>query len=137
MLPIFSRDVVIRDNDGGHEIMIEGYKKTAPVIIGNHVWIGQGAMIMKGVTIGDGAIIGAHAVVTKNVDPYSIVVGNPAKTIKYRFSEDIINALIKIKWWEWGKQKIKDNINDFRDINLFIIKHSMDLLFIALVMLLN
>lgn len=79
---MISRDVVIRDNDGGHEIMIEGYKKTAPVIIGNHVWIGQGAMIMKGVTIGDGAIIAAGAWVATNVKPNALVMGDPARTVK-------------------------------------------------------
>jgi len=119
----FLRDYGRFISTDNEEIVSQREKQS--VIIGNDVWIGQGVIIMDNIRIGDGAIIGAHAVVTKNVDPYSIVVGNPAKTIKYRFSEDIINALIKIKWWEWGKQKIKDNINDFRDINLFIIKHSM------------
>jgi acetyltransferase-like isoleucine patch superfamily enzyme/coenzyme F420-reducing hydrogenase beta subunit len=79
---MISRDVVIRDNDGGHEILTEGYKKTSPVTIGNHVWIGQGAMIMKGVTIGDGAIISAGAWVATNVKPNALVMGDPARTIK-------------------------------------------------------
>jgi acetyltransferase-like isoleucine patch superfamily enzyme/coenzyme F420-reducing hydrogenase beta subunit len=79
---MISRDVVIRDNDGGHEILTEGYKKTAPVTIGNHVWIGQGAMIVKGVTIGDGAIIGAGAWVAANVKPNALVMGDPARAVK-------------------------------------------------------
>lgn len=79
---MISRDVVIRDNDGGHEILTEGYKKTAPVIIGNHVWIGQGAMIMKGVTIGDGAIIAAGAWVVTNVKANSMVMGDPARAVQ-------------------------------------------------------
>lgn len=79
---LISRDVVIRDNDGGHEIMVEGYKKTAPVKIGNHVWIGQGAMIMKGVTIGDGAVIGAGAWVATNIKPNSLVIGDPARAVQ-------------------------------------------------------
>ena len=79
---MIARDVVIRDNDGGHEIMTEGYKKTAPVIIGNHVWIGQGAMIMKGVTIGEGAIIAAGAWVATNVKPNALVMGDPARTVQ-------------------------------------------------------
>jgi len=79
---MISRDVVIRDNDGGHEIVSEGYKKTAPVVIGNHVWIGQGAMIMKGVTIGEGAIIGAGAWVATNVKPNALVMGDPARTVQ-------------------------------------------------------
>jgi acetyltransferase-like isoleucine patch superfamily enzyme/coenzyme F420-reducing hydrogenase beta subunit len=79
---MISRDVVIRDNDGGHEILTEGYKKTIPVNIGNHVWIGQGALIMKGVTIGDGAIISAGAWVAANVKPNTLVMGDPARSVK-------------------------------------------------------
>lgn len=79
---MIARDVVIRDNDGGHEIVVDGYKKTSAVTIGNHVWIGQGAIIMKGVTIGDGSIISAGAWVTTNVKPNSLVMGDPARTIK-------------------------------------------------------
>lgn len=79
---MIARDVVIRDNDGGHKILTEGYKRTAPVTIGNHVWIGQGAMIMKGVTIGDGAIISAGAWVVTNVKPNALVMGDPARTFQ-------------------------------------------------------
>jgi acetyltransferase-like isoleucine patch superfamily enzyme/coenzyme F420-reducing hydrogenase beta subunit len=79
---LISRDVVIRDNDGGHEILKEGYKKNAPVVIGNHVWIGQGAIIMKGVTIGDGAIIAAGAWVVSNVKPNSLVMADPARQVQ-------------------------------------------------------
>jgi acetyltransferase-like isoleucine patch superfamily enzyme/coenzyme F420-reducing hydrogenase beta subunit len=80
---MIGRDVVIRDNDGGsNEILMEGYKITAPVTIGNHVWIGQGAMIMKGVTIGDGAIISAGAWVVTNVKPKALVMGDPARAIQ-------------------------------------------------------
>lgn len=63
-----------------------------------------------GITISDGAIIGAGAVVTKDVPPYAIVAGNPAKVIKYRFSEDIIEQLLKIQWWNWEEEKIRKNI---------------------------
>lgn len=77
---LISRDVVIRDNDGGHEILTPDYKVSAPVHIGNHVWIGQGAMIMKGVSIGDGAIIGAGAVVCSNVKERALVMADPART---------------------------------------------------------
>ncbi|MCK9220963.1 MAG: Coenzyme F420 hydrogenase/dehydrogenase, beta subunit C-terminal domain, partial [Bacteroidales bacterium] len=79
---MISRDVVIRDNDGGHEILSAGYKKTAPVVIGNHVWIGQGVMIMKGVTIGNGAIISAGAWVSTNVKPNALVMGDPARAVQ-------------------------------------------------------
>lgn len=79
---LISRDVVIRDNDGGHEIVTPGYKKTAPVVIGNHVWIGQGATIMKGVTIGDGAIIAAGAWVVSNVKPNALIMADPARQVQ-------------------------------------------------------
>jgi carbonic anhydrase/acetyltransferase-like protein (isoleucine patch superfamily) len=67
-------------------------------------------LILSGVHIGDGAIIGAFSVVTKNVEPYTIVAGNPAKVIRKRFDQDTIDELLRIKWWDWGIQKIKDNM---------------------------
>lgn len=79
------------------------------LIIGNDVWIAAGAVITRGVVIGDGAVIGANAVVTKNVPPYAIVVGSPAKVIKYRFSDDIIKSLLEIQWWNWSDEDIKKN----------------------------
>lgn len=79
---LISRDVVIRDNDGGHHVLTPGFRTTAPVVIGNRVWIGHGAMIMKGVTIGDGAIIGAGAWVATDVKPNAVVMGDPARTVQ-------------------------------------------------------
>ncbi len=87
------------------------YKK---VVIGNDVWIGANSVIMPGVTIGDGAVVGAGAVVTKDVPPYAIVVGVPAKVVKYRFSEDFIKQLLDIKWWELDREVIKNNIHLFQ-----------------------
>ena len=83
----------------------EGENQRA-TIIGNDVWIGNGAIIINGVTIGDGAVIGAGAVVAKDVPPYTIVAGVPAKPIKKRFKEDIIERLEKIHWWDWPKDEI-------------------------------
>lgn len=80
------------------------------IIIGNDVWIGYEAVILAGVTIGDGAIIGTRAVVTKDVPPYTIVGGIPAKPIKKRFSEEIISKLLDIQWWNWSDEKIAKNI---------------------------
>jgi acetyltransferase-like isoleucine patch superfamily enzyme len=80
------------------------------VIIGNDVWIGRNAFIRDGVTIGDGAVIGAYSVVTKNVEPYTIVAGNPARPIRKRFDQETIDKLLRIKWWNWSFERIKENM---------------------------
>lgn len=77
------------------------------ITIGNDVWIGYEAVIMQGVTIGDGAVIATRAVVTKDVAPYTIVGGVPARPIRKRFSEETIKELEKLRWWEWNSEKIK------------------------------
>ncbi len=82
------------------------YPKKANTTVGNDVWIGYGSTIMPGVTIGDGAIIATKSVVTKDVEPYTIVGGNPAKEIKKRFSEEKINELLEIAWWNWPIEEI-------------------------------
>ena len=84
----------------------DGYSN-GNVVIGNDVWIGHNVTIMSGVTIGDGCIIAACSVVTKNVSPYTIVGGNPIKIIKQRFSDEQIEKLLKIQWWQWHFDKIK------------------------------
>lgn len=81
------------------------------VIIGNDVWIGKNAAILSGVTIGDGTVIGTHSVVTKNIEPYSIVAGNPARIIKKRFSDKEIACLLNIKLWDWPEDKIERNLS--------------------------
>lgn len=77
-----------------------------PVIIGNDVWIGNGARIFSGVTIGNGAVIGGGAIIVKNVPPYAIVAGNPARVIRYRFDEAQIALLQSIAWWDWPAEKV-------------------------------
>ena len=84
-------------------------------VIGNDVWIGANAIILAGVTIGDGAIIGANSLVTGDVEPYSIVYGTPAKKQRYRFDKNIITELLNIQWWNWDEIKIKENIHAFDD----------------------
>lgn len=112
-------NLIPHDDD---EIIIQRDRRS--IDIGNDVWIGQGVIIMDRIKIGDGAIVGAHAVVTKDVEPYAIVVGNPAKKIRSRYSEDMIKALIAIKWWDWEKAKLRERVRDFRDIKSFIEKHT-------------
>lgn len=79
------------------------------VIIGNDVWIGTNVMILSGVTISDGAVIAAGAVITKNIGPYEIWAGNPAKCIRKRFSDEEIAGLLKIKWWDWPIEKVRNH----------------------------
>lgn len=104
----------------------ESYAKSkGDVTIGNDVWIGHGAMILSGVSIGHGAVIAANSTVTKNVPPYAIVGGNPAKIIRYRFNENQIRQLLKIEWWNWSIEKILDNCSDLLsdDISDFLSKY--------------
>lgn len=111
--------------DDGHQRGIISGKGN--IVIGNDVWIGINAIILPGVKIGDGAVIGAGSVITKNVDDYEVVAGNPAKHIRYRFSNKEITALKKIKWWDWPLEKIienrhfieSDNIKNFTDEFLY------------------
>lgn len=97
--------------DGWEEAMVgKSYPTKGNTTIGNDVWIGYDATIMPGVKIGDGAIIATKAVVTKDVAPYSIVGGNPAKEIKKRFSQEEIDFLLDIQWWDWPVEKITKHI---------------------------
>lgn len=97
----------------------EAWDNKGDIVIGNDVWIGYEAVILAGVTIADGAIIGARAVVTKDVPPYTIVGGVPAKTIRKRFSDDTIASLISLKWWDLPPQEISKRIKYIQagDIN--------------------
>lgn len=85
------------------------YDAAPHTTIGNDVWIGEAAFIKAGITVGDGAVVGAHAVVTKDVPPYAVVVGAPARVIKYRFDNSTIKALENLAWWEWDLDRIKAN----------------------------
>lgn len=98
-------------------------QKPAPVI-GNDVWIGINAIVFRGVKIGHGAVVAAGSVVTKDVEPYSIVGGIPAKHLRYRFDENVVTSLLKIEWWNWNSDKIKEEARYMYDIELFIKRHS-------------
>jgi len=90
---------------------IKGHPKDkGDVVIGNDVWVGREAMITSGVTIGDGAVIGARAVVTRDVPPYAIAVGNPARVIRFRFAPEIVDRLLAVKWWDWPPERVDEAV---------------------------
>ena len=99
---------------------ISQYNSYKGVSIGNDVWIGTNALILDNVTIGDGAIIAAGSVVTKNVEPYAVVGGCPAKVLKYRFDKSTISDLLKIKWWDLDQDWIERNTSLFLDLEVFL-----------------
>lgn len=113
-------------------IMGNGWEKAMPTpcslpykgdtVIGNDVWIGQNSVIMPGVHIGDGAIIAANSIVTKNVAPYTIVGGNPAQVIKKRFDDELVDLLEEIKWWDWEEEKLFNNIDKLTNPNIEVIR---------------
>lgn len=104
------------------DLSILGREKNRKVIIGNDVWIGTNVTILPSVVIGDGAVIGAGSVVTKSVPDYAIVVGVPARVMRYRFSEEEIKVLKEIRWWDWPDEKIKENIKFFSNKDEFFKK---------------
>lgn len=109
--PIFTEK-----NNGTGISWVETNKENpyAPVTIGNDVWIGLGVLVIGGIKIGDGAVIGAGAVVTKDVPPYAVVAGVPAKIIKYRFVEEEIKYLLEVEWWNQPEDTLRDNIYQFQ-----------------------
>lgn len=124
---VFNRNLVSSFDFGawGASFTPSGLAKKT-VKIGNDVWIGEYAQILSGVKIGDGAIIGAHAVIGKDVPPYAVVVGNPYQIKRFRFDADIIQKLLQIKWWNWEDNVIKERLADFMDIGLFIEKYGKE-----------
>lgn len=98
-----------------HNFSAHPFAVSKETVIGNDVWIGAGATILAGVTIGNGAVIGAGSVVTKDVGDYEIWAGNPAKCIRKRFSDDVINSLTSLQWWEWTEEKISTYAQYFNE----------------------
>lgn len=110
----------------GFGVVDEDMREPHHIEIGNDVWIGYHATILPGVSkIGDGAIIAAGSVVTHDVPPYSVVAGVPAKTVKFRFSDDVISELLRIKWWDWPEEKIFSNFEEFYDVEKYIDKFKL------------
>lgn len=104
------------------------FEKPKNIIIGNDVWIGINTIVLDGVEIGDGAIIGAGSIVTKNVPPYAIAVGTPAKIVKYRFPNDIVEYLLKVKWWNLNEKQISTVLKIFHkeSITLELLKETFE-----------
>lgn len=98
-------------------------KSGISVEIGNDVWIGTNVIIIGNIKIGDGAVIGAGSIVTKNVDPYTVVAGNPAKIVRERYDLNTIKKLIEIKWWNWPLEIIERRKEDFSNIEVFVKKY--------------
>ncbi|MEM6428380.1 MAG: DapH/DapD/GlmU-related protein [Deinococcota bacterium] len=99
------------------------WRRDHPVIVGHDVWIGHNATVMPGVTVGNGAVIGAGSIVTKDVAPYSIVAGVPAKRIRMRFEDDVIDKLTRMAWWNWSREVLEQRFSDFRNLEVFLEKY--------------
>lgn len=108
-----------RYGSGAQNVVCKG-----DVNIGNDVWISRDVIIMSGITIGDGAVIGAKSIVTRNVPPYTIVAGCPARKIKQRFTDEQIDKLLALQWWNWPIEKVLSEMGNATDIETFLKKHT-------------
>ena len=100
------------------------WRRRQKVVIGHDTWIGHGAVIMPGVRIGNGAVVGSMSVVTKDVPPYAIAAGSPARVIRNRFPPAIAEALQRIEWWHWTHEILWQRLEDFKDLRLFLEKYA-------------
>lgn len=103
-------------DDAEHDAEFFEHRRSRTAYIGHDTWIGAGAMIKPEVTIGHGAVVAAGAVVTKDVDPYTIVAGTPAKPLRLRQPRDIADRLIELAWWDWSHDVLRDALEDFRKL---------------------
>ncbi|MEM9955070.1 MAG: DapH/DapD/GlmU-related protein [Chloroflexota bacterium] len=108
---------------GEDDLEVFQWRRDHRVTIGHDVWLGHGAIVMPGVTIGIGAVVGSGAVVTKDVDPYTIVVGVAAKPIRKRFDDDVIEKLLEIAYWDWDRATLEERFDDLYDMTVFIEKY--------------
>jgi chloramphenicol O-acetyltransferase type B len=97
-----------------------GSHRRSTIVIGSDVWIGRDAVLLADLTIGHGAIIGAFSVVAKDIPPYAVVVGNPARVIRYRFGQSDIDDLLALRWWDWPDDVIAERAADFRDVRTLL-----------------
>ena len=100
------------------------WRRRQRVVIGHDTWIGHGAVIMPGVRIGDGAVVGSHSVVTRDVPPYTIVSGSPARIIRRRFPRAVAEALQETRWWDWRHEMLRQRLDDFKDLRVFLHKYA-------------
>ena len=99
---------------GADDAAFFAWRRSTPVTLGNDVWIGHGAVVLPGVSLGSGAAVGAGSIVTKDVPPFAIVVGNPARVLRLRFSERVVEELLAIAWWDWPHERLGVAMGDFR-----------------------
>ena len=108
---------------GENDPSILEWRRQGPVVTGNDVWIGHNAIVMKNVTLGDGAVVAAGAVVTHDVAPYEIVGGVPARHMGWRYDEKTIAAMLRIRWWDWSHEQLRERLPDFNDVPAFVAKY--------------
>ncbi len=109
----------------GHGMNVTGaWDHRGNIVVGNDVWIGYEAVILSGVTIGDGAIVAARSVVTKDVPPYTIVGGAPARPIRLRFGQEVIDTLLELRWWDWPLEKLAKSLSSIQSGDLEALRQS-------------